>query len=121
MHPKKNKAGRLAVYDEALKIAAAREFLTGNLSYSQVAKKYKVKNGEVVRWFVKWYQRHHGTELSLSNSSPPAQAASLPLDNRDLKKELANANLKIAALEIMIEIAEKDLGIDIQKKPGTKQ
>lgn len=121
MHPKKNKAGRTLIYDEALKIAAARDYLTSDLSYSQVAKKYELNSSGVVRWFVKWYQSHHGTELSISNSSPPQQATSPPVEVKELEKQLANANLKIAALEIMIEIAEKDLGIDIRKKPGTKQ
>lgn len=31
----RNKTGRPAVYDDALKIAAARKYLTGNLSFSQ--------------------------------------------------------------------------------------
>jgi transposase len=121
MHPKKNKAGRASVYDDALKIAAARDYLTSNLSLRQTAEKYKLKDGDVVRWFVKWYNTHHGSELSVSNSSPPAQNSSPPMEIKELEKQLANANLKIAALEIMIEIAEKDLEIDIRKKPGTKQ
>ena len=121
MHPKKNKAGRTLVYNEALKIAAARDYLTSNLSLGQVAKKYQLKNADVVRWFVKWYNTHYGSELCVSNSSPPAQSINLPVEFKDLQYELTNANLKIAALEIMIEIAEKDLGIDIRKKPGTKQ
>lgn len=108
------------MYDESLKIVAARDYLTGNLSYPQVAEKYQLKDGEVVRGFVRWYSRHYDTELSVSSSSPPS-GISPPLDEKNLEQELANANLKIAALEIMIEIAEKDLGIDIRKKRGTKQ
>ena len=39
----------------------------------------------------------------------------------DFDKELSVARLKIAALEMMIQIAEQELGIDIRKKSGTKQ
>ena len=120
MRPRKNKPGSAPVYAESLKIAVARDYLTGNLSYSQVAKKYLLKNEEVVRYFVRWYNQHYDKELSVLNISPPS-GNSPPLDVRNLEQELADANLKIAALEIMIEIAEKDLGIDIRKKRGTKQ
>ena len=121
MNPKKNKAGRTSIYDDALKIAAARDYLISSLSLRQIAEKYKLRDGDVVRWFVKWYKTHHGSELSVLNSSLPPPGSGQPLEVKDIEKQLANANLKIAALEIMIEIAEKDLGIDIRKKPGTKQ
>ena len=42
-------------------------------------------------------------------------------DNGDLEEKLKAANLKITALEIMIEKANKELDIDIVKKSGTKQ
>jgi len=112
--------GAPSVYEESLKIAVARDYLIGNLSQTQVAEKYQLKNGEVVRGFVRWYNSHYDTQLAVSNTSPPS-GTSPPLDIKNLEQELANANLKIAALEIMIEIAEKDLGIDIRKKRGTKQ
>jgi transposase-like protein len=120
MHPKKNKGGPPLVYSESLKIVVARDYLTSNLSYRQLAEKYQLKGLDVARWFVKWYNTRHGTELCVSNG-PPEQASSPPQEVKELEKQLANANLKIAALEIMIEMAEKDLGIDIRKKPGTKQ
>lgn len=42
-------------------------------------------------------------------------------DKQSLAKQLKEANLKIAGLQILIETAQKELGIDIAKKPGTKQ
>ena len=38
-----------------------------------------------------------------------------------LEKALSDAQLRILALETLIEVAERDLGINIRKKPGTKQ
>ena len=113
MKPRKNKPGGKAIYDESLKIAVARAYITGNLSFSQVAEKFKIAGGrEVVGGFVKWYRKHYQEELLSTNTSPP----NLNKDNnteqqkrvKELEKELSHANLKIAALEIMIEIAEKE-------------
>jgi len=41
--------------------------------------------------------------------------------DKQLSKQLQEANLKIAGLEMLIETAQKELGVDIVKKYGTKQ
>src|SRR5215470_15757893 len=125
MHPNKKK-GRSSTYDESLKIAVAREYITGNLSYMQLAEKYQIAGGRgTVRTFVIWYRKHFHLPLSGSNISPPIQTNSKGQEQsktvKDLEKQLSDANLKNAALEMMITIAEKDLEIEIRKKPGTKQ
>jgi transposase len=126
MKPRKNKLGGKSLYEESLKIAVARDYITGNLSHQQVAEKYNIVGGrQTVRGFVRWYQKHFHLQLSQANSSPPVKLDSNQQEQsktvRDLEKELSDANLKITALEIMIEIAERDLGIEIRKKRGTKQ
>ena len=123
MKPKKNKPGIVPVYDESLKIAVARDYLTGNLSASQVAEKYNLPNGTVVSYFVKWYKKNYGLELSQPVSSLPAsnEQGADSQQQTNINQELSDARLKIAALEIMIQIAEQELGIDIRKKSGTKQ
>jgi hypothetical protein len=42
-------------------------------------------------------------------------------DKEQILKQLKDANLKVTGLEMLIETAQKELGIDIVKKPGTKQ
>ena len=123
MKPRKNKRGSIPIYEETLKIAVAREYLTGNLSYSEIAEKYNLPNGDVPRFFVRWY--HENDQLQLPQAADSAQVASDPRpaneQQTDFDKELSVARLKIAALEMMIQIAEQELGIDIRKKSGTKQ
>ena len=41
--------------------------------------------------------------------------------SEDLEQALRQANLKILALETLIDIAEEQLKIKIRKKPGAKQ
>ena len=54
MHPNKTK-GRKSTYDEGLKIAVAREYITSNLTHMQLAEKYQIAGG--TGWsFVRWYQ-----------------------------------------------------------------
>lgn len=123
MKPRKNKTGGHQVYDDSLKIAVARDYLTGNLSLAQVAEKYNMPGKkDTVGHFVKWYRKHYQSKPLQTDSSPPVvNDIDQPKSSKELEKELSAANLKIAALEIMIQVAEEELGIEIRKKPGTKQ
>lgn len=113
-----NKQGKVPIYESSLKIAVAREYLTSNLGYGRLAQKYGLNGAHVTREFVKWYKKRypHGHEAQ-------QQQALEPKDVRDKQadKALQEANLKIEALETLLEIAQKELGIDIVKKFGTKQ
>lgn len=115
-----NKQGRSPIYESSLKIAVAREYLTSNLGYGRLAQKYGLTGPSVVREFVKWYKNKYpqgGEQQQLQEALELRDVR----DNKQGDKALKEANLKIEALETLIEIAQKELGIDIVKKFGTKQ
>jgi len=113
--------GRPIIYESSFKIAVAREYLTSDLGYKALAKKYGLEEHHTtVRHFVRWYQKHYPQGLS-AQESVEQKPADLSVDDKDLHQQLQQANLKIAGLEMLIEIARKELGIDIIKKAGTKQ
>jgi transposase-like protein len=113
-----NKQGRAPIYESSLKIAVAREYLTSNLGYGKLAQKYGLNGPSVVREFVKWYNKRYppGHE-----PQPQQTIESKGISDKQGDKALQEANLKIEALETLIEIAQKELGIDIVKKFGTKR
>ncbi|RZL17171.1 MAG: transposase [Pedobacter sp.] len=114
--PKKGaQQGTSVTYEDSFKIAVAREYLEGKLSQAQLGRKYGLSSGEVVRYFVNWYKKYNSqAEVSESGSRLESNA------DQNLQEALRLANLKITALEMMINIAEKELDIDIRKKSGTK-
>jgi transposase-like protein len=113
---KGSKEGRTPLYDESLKIIVAREYLTGQSSYTQLAGKYNLEKAATVRHFVKWYHAQLDSKEQLNATQP-----GISLQASDLQQQLAQANLRITALEMLIQNAEKELGVDIKKKYGTKQ
>ena len=115
-----NKAGRDPIYPASFKIAIAREYLTSNLGYSKIARKHNLPGEFTVRYFVKWYRKLYPNPATLTEPGQPVKEVS-SIHDRDLEKKLKEANLKIAGLEMLIEVAQRELGIDIVKKPGTKQ
>jgi hypothetical protein len=60
-----------------------------------------------------------GCKLDTSPLSPSDE--SLEQENARLRKELERERLRSEALNIMIDIAEKELGVSIRKKSGAKQ
>lgn len=114
-----HKQGRIPTYDNGLKIAIAREYLTGNLGYGLLAKKYGLSLNTVLG-FVRWYKKNHTGDLQMV-AKVEEPTVSSDLEKKQLLKQLKDANLKVTGLEILIETAQKEMGIDIVKKSGTKQ
>jgi hypothetical protein len=117
---KKKSEGTSPKYPNSLKIAIAVEYLSGNLSSRELSEKYDLPFKDAAHYFVRWYKEHYPNGVQ-----PGGAVAEIPLEisatHRGLASQLKDANLKITGLEMMIEIANKELGIDIRKKSGTKQ
>ena len=116
-----NKKGRKPIYEASFKVAVAREYLTSNLGYGQLAEKYNLPGGSSVVNFVIWYKKKYGVTANRDESSDTAALPAQLHEDKPLEKVLQAANLKIAGLEMLIESAQRELGIDIVKKSGTKQ
>ena len=119
-----------------IKTQAITEYLTKGTGYRQLAAKYGVSRTTINKW-VMIHQGIHNippTEkqqkyyLSGMNSKPENIAAdefkskqAMEQKIALLEKQLAWEKLRGDALDIMINIAEKQLDIDIRKKSGSQQ
>lgn len=115
----KRKSGGQPVYSESFKILVAREYLEGKLSFSQLSQKYNLPSVDTPRYFLRWYQQWE----SNLNLEVPEVTEGPDLSNKsaqELQDDLAEANLKITALEMLINKAQEFYGEDFGKKPGAK-
>jgi len=116
--PNKGKGGRISTFSDSFKVQVALEYLSGDYSYPQVAKKYDLKSN-TVEWFVSWYRKSH--QLIMPEEVPEKEdSSSSSSDMKALEKKLALAELKIAALEKVIAIANSDYRTDLKKKAATR-
>ncbi len=119
-----------------IKQQAITEYLTQGTGYRQLAAKYGVSRSTIN----KWVQIHQGIHnipptakqqkyyLSGMNSKPENLAGGEFKNQQELEqkialleKQLAWEKLRADALDTMINIAEKQLEIDIRKKSGSQQ
>ncbi len=114
---------------------AVREYLTDGIPYRVLAKKYGVNRTTINRW-VLVHQEVHQIPRSKKQitydlqqktlgkkSKQPVKAHQSDLEKKIalLEKQLEWEKLRSLALDTMINVAERELNIDIRKKPGTKQ
>jgi len=57
----------------------------------------------------------------ITNNTNPALRSAKSNSEKEWQKQLEEARRKIICLETMIDIAEREIGVDIRKKSGTKQ
>lgn len=118
-----------------VKKEAVREYLEDGIPYRALSKKYGVSRSTINQWVLVHQAIHIIPRLhkqvsydlqqkKLGKKSKQAvQQLQSDLEKKVevLEKQLEWGKLKSHALDTMINVAERELNIDIRKKPGTKQ
>ncbi len=128
-YKKLNFPGPRPHFTKAMKAKIAFELVTGRLSKAAAARTYQVSPGTIHYWI-----RHFDKLGSLPNlgdmTDHPKKGDSMTQikantqiakSNEQLKEALRLAQLKIIALETLIDTAESELLINIRKKSAAKQ
>jgi transposase-like protein len=85
-----------------------KEYLAGGQTFKELGRKYDLPDRTIQTW-VRAYRKSF-PEGFLSH-----------LDDSDLRKQLARAELKNELLAEMLRLASEHTGIDLRKKFGAKQ
>ena len=113
---------------------AIKEYLVDGMTYQQLSQKYGVSRSTINKWVLVYQETHnlprtakqkiHDLQQMAIKGIPDTtkeEQTSLEKKVALLEKQLAWEKMKATALDKMIDIAEKELNIDIRKKPGTEQ
>ncbi len=100
------------------------EYLTGNISYRALGKKYGVPFRSICDWVMKYQGRMPSWKEKEKRRKEKATGKKEPeLSNevKVLQKALRKNQLKNELLEEMLKLSEEHTGIDLRKKFGTRQ
>jgi transposase-like protein len=109
-------------YTTAEKRSVVRAIEAG-MSIKDALITYNISYSSVIRNWISLF-KDEKPELSIPKLMEMPEESSNQSENIDVKalqKALEEANLKIKALDTMIDIAEEQLKIDIRKKSGARQ
>jgi len=120
---RKGPSGSRSPHDVSFMVKVANFYSENNESLSQVAERFKITTALVNKWHRRFNLQKGHLNLPVQDMTEKEQKELelLKKQNEELAKKLAYSNLQILGLQTMIDIAEKELKIDIRKKPGTKQ
>ena len=127
---RRSQVGARSKFASAFKRKVVLEYHHGTGPLSATAKKYSIDRATLSNW-IKWYEQDQAQLVTLGTMEENKAALSeeekqdalppaVPHDVIALQEELHRARVKLACLESLIDITERDLGIDIRKKAGTR-
>jgi transposase len=109
-------------YSAAEKRSVVRA-IRGGMTVKEAVIAFNIPTSSMVHRWVKGFSEEN-MEISIPNPIEMPKKPSLEstnTENEALKKALNEANMKIMALNTLIDVAEEQLNIEIRKKPGAKQ
>lgn len=115
-------------FSDDFKMQVVQEYLTTDISHEELKKKYNFNgNNNISNWMRKFgLSKPDDEQIRLLKAmSIEKQKSSLEqeleLKVKKLEEELKREQFKTLALNTMINIAERELKVDIRKKAGAKQ
>ena len=108
----------------ALKRQIAQEFHSGKETAKELAERYGLPNAGTVHKIAHWCKAQGDDFSHLPGPLTEEDRKKLPVLQKrveELERLLEDERIKTLFLETMVDIAEKELGIDVRKKSATKQ
>ena len=115
------------IYSESFKWKVVQEVLCGRMSKEEARVAYGIKgNCSILYWMRKFsgnedYRSIHTFGENSTEMLKPTEQKELEIRIKELEEELRIANLRADLWLKMIEVAERDLNIDIKKKHGAQR
>ena len=123
LRPTSGHRSRIRICD-AVKRKAVREVADGVITIAEATIKYGCQHRNSIKGWIKKFSENIDDigSITMANSELERQDQTEIQERfKELERALKQSRLKVASLETLIDIAEKELHIDIRKKHGTKQ
>ncbi|MDS1032815.1 transposase [Porphyromonadaceae sp. NP-X] len=115
-------------YTDDFKLMVVQDYLSSDISQSALKKKYNFGgNKNIYNWMRKFglskpsEGKKELHQVMAKEEQKSALEQELELKISKLEEELKREQLRTKALNVMIDIAERDLKVDIRKKSGAKR
>jgi transposase-like protein len=119
---KRPRRHRRPAFDVGYLRRAVQAYVLQELTYQQIQERFGIKRSTMQYWVAKFSAEILQTNaIGMTIQCADASSTALAGCEAELRKALEQANMQITALEVMIQVAEEELGISIRKKSGTKQ
>lgn len=115
--------GRITLrYSHAFKQKVVSEIESGKLTLGGARRLYDIQGGDTIQEWIKKLGRNHllGKVVRIEMKDETDRIRSLEAEKKKLESALAQTQLKVLALEELLDVAEEHYGVDIKKNFGGK-
>lgn len=108
-------------YSEAFRLKVIREIECG-ASQAEVQRKYDIPTNATLHYWLKKYGKNHllSKVVRVEDSSERSRIKRLEEEKAQLEKALAQTQIKLLAMESLVEVAEEHYKADFKKNFGQK-
>ncbi|MCG2591119.1 hypothetical protein [Rhodohalobacter sulfatireducens] len=108
-------------YSDSFKLGVVRRVVNGELTKEQARVEFGIGgNSSILEWMKKYgYCRDSFTQSAMATSDDKTGPEELKKKVRQLEKQLQTERIRSEFYRTMIDVAERELGISIQKKSDT--
>lgn len=109
-------------YSRAFKQKVVKEIEEGKITTSEARKLYNITGAETIKHWIKQMGKNQLLRkvVRIESADEVRELLKMRKEKKELESALAQAHLKILALEKIIEIAGRDYDEDFKKKYDTK-
>mgnify|MGYP003588815309 FL=1 len=110
-------------FSDEIKIQVVLAYLSGKYKQKDLMLKYNIRGKQCINnWIRKFVVEEPTNQTPMAKQVKSNESeSSIDLKIKRLEEELKREQFKTKALNTMIDIAERELKIDIRKKPGAKR
>jgi transposase-like protein len=107
-------------YSTAFKQKIVEEIESGEISVYGASNKYGIRGSNTIQQWIKKLGKNHllAKVVRIEMSDERDKIKELEKEKQALESALAQAQLKIMALETTVEFAKENYGLDLKKKSG---
>ncbi len=113
-------------YSQEFKRMVVKSYYQSDASLDQIAQQFNVTSGKLVQKWLRIFEDEFNPlkmKTKKTGQGPVSKTSSEELELRlkELEQALEREKLRSFSLDKMIEVAERDLNINIRKKSGARQ
>ena len=117
----KRKDRQVRTFSEEVKKKAVRDIEHSKATIAQVCREYKVSGASVYKWLNKYSSYlQKGAKLVVELNSEGYRTKELEQKVKELEAVVGRKQMEVDLLEKVIEVANKEMAIDIKKKLFTR-
>ncbi len=119
-----DKSGKEGIFEVSFRRWLVRELEEGRMTTKEAIERFSLNPLSGAKLLRDWRKKYSPSMLLALSEMTEQEKAEIQLSQariKELEKQVEALQMKVIAMDVLIDVAEEILNIDIRKKPGARQ